>query len=111
MTDKIKINGVDVSRCDCKYCMENPTCYKQISEKQLARKDERVRELELLNSQMTCKLEKLAHENGELKQKLKQIAQLTQKLRTKTDYHGEDEVNADLDQILEIINSRGNDER
>lgn len=79
--------------------------------KQFARKDERIRELELLSSQMTCKVEKLAHENGELKQKLSQIAELAQKLRTKTDYHGEDEVNADLDQILQLINPRGNDER
>lgn len=24
--------------CDCKYCMENPTCYKELLEEQLARK-------------------------------------------------------------------------
>lgn len=31
--------------CDCKYCMENPTCYKQILEEQLARKTTECEEL------------------------------------------------------------------
>lgn len=32
MADKEQIT------CDCKYCMENPTCYKEILERELARK-------------------------------------------------------------------------
>lgn len=100
MKDKLIIDGVDVSGCEyifttrlnpitlkcenteprCRYacsgwCKDNPDCHY----KQSARKDERIRELELLSSQMTCSVEKLAHENGELKQKLSQIAELCDK--------------------------------
>lgn len=90
--EKLIIDGVDVSGCEffttgnrntycicngLKPCEKYPFCrYKEkLSYQQSARKDERIRELELLSSQMTCKVEKLAHENGELKQKLSQIAE------------------------------------
>lgn len=92
MTDKLIIDGVDVSGCEffttgnhntycicnsLKPCEKYSFCHykEKLRYQQSARKDERIRELELLSSQMTCKLEKLAHENGELKQKLSQIAQ------------------------------------
>lgn len=39
MTDKEQIT------CDCKYCMENPTCYKELLEEQLARKTQECEEL------------------------------------------------------------------
>lgn len=105
-------------------CKNNPNCYF----KQSARKDERIRELEekletktaLLKDakkaieRLTIKLQrplktKTSDPTEPLYRKLSQIAELAQKLRTKTDYHGEDEVNADLDQILQLINPRGND--
>lgn len=39
MTDKEQIT------CDCKYCMENPTCYKELLGKQLVRKIQECEEL------------------------------------------------------------------
>lgn len=62
--------------CDCKYCMENPTCYKELLEEQLARKtkeceekDERIIELtkEALSLKQEC--EELKKENKKLLEK------------------------------------------
>lgn len=44
------------------------------------------------------------NENDRYKQALEKIEEIVTDLRTRTDYHSEDEVNADVDNILNIIN-------
>lgn len=46
----------------------------------------------------------LRHKNQIYKQALEKIEEITINLRTRTDYHSEEEVNADIDKILNIIN-------
>ena len=46
MTDKEQIT------CDCKYCMENPTCYKELLEEQLARKTQECEESKKLKEEL-----------------------------------------------------------
>ena len=56
MTNKEQIT------CDCKYCMENPTCYKELLGKQLARKTQECEQLKKQIKQLkdTIKKEKEA---------------------------------------------------
>lgn len=67
MTDKEQIT------CDCKYCMENPTCYKELLGEQLARKTQEYEALKMnykhlqgLYKQALKDLDKLQFHLGEI---------------------------------------------
>lgn len=97
-------------------CLEDWKKQYQLLEEKLETKTALLKDAKKAIEKLTIKLQsplktKPSDPTEPLYRKLSQIAELAQKLRTKTDYHGEDEVNADLDQILQLINPRGNDER
>lgn len=118
MTDKeqIIIDGVDVSKCryfrpgsaltcsrmyggacDNKY--SNELCYF----KQLAHKtqecEELKQQLEFVRTHRTV----IEAECDRYRKALEEIEELATNLRTRTDYHSVDEVNADIDNVLNII--------
>ena len=49
-------------------------------------------------------IDNLEKENARYRKALEEIEGLATNLRTRTDYHSEDEVNADIDNVLNIIN-------
>lgn len=101
--------------CDNKY--SNELCYF----KQLAHKTRECEELSNEIEELNVKyetvvnlakknadaneycLQELEKENQKLKQALDEIEGLATNLRTRTDYHSEEEVNADIENILDII--------
>lgn len=85
MTKTIIIDGVNVAECayfDYENNGEKDSCYIHDNE----------------CSAQNCYYKQLQR----IKSDKKYIYKIAQKLRTKTDYHSPDEVNADIDEILRI---------
>ena len=73
MTDKEQI------ACDCKYCMENPTCYKELLEEQLTLKTQECDELKEKIKKLTIEYDRENLHNVDLAFKYYQIEKANQR--------------------------------